>query len=104
MATSDLHDRAANANVYNSPGWRRLQDRQSTRGMSQPRESKNMVIDAQAVSSFTTGERVFHTKFGYGVITAIEGDKLDVDFDKAGIKKIVGKFVVAADQAGDVPF
>ena len=104
LATSDLHDRAANANVYNSPGWRRLQDRQSTRGMSQPRESKNMVIDAQAVSSFTTGERVFHTKFGYGVITAIEGDKLDVDFDKAGIKKIVGKFVVAADQAGDVPF
>jgi len=104
MSESDLHDKAASANVYNSPGWRRLQDRQGKRGMGQPRESKNMVIDAQAVSSFTTGERVFHQKFGYGSVEAIEGDKLDIAFDKAGTKKVVGKFLVAADSAGDVPF
>ncbi|WP_040818446.1 ATP-dependent helicase [Litoreibacter arenae] len=104
MAESDLHVAAAKANVYNSPGWRRLQERQSSRGMSQPRESKNMVIDAQAVSSFTVGDRVFHQKFGYGEIMAVEGDKLDVSFDKAGDKKVVGKFLVAADSAGDVPF
>ncbi|MCY4333085.1 MAG: UvrD-helicase domain-containing protein [Litoreibacter sp.] len=101
---SDLHDKAANANVYNSPGWRRLQERQNLRGTSQPRESKNMVIDAQAVSSFTTGERVFHQKFGYGTVEGIEGDKLDIAFDKAGSKKVVGKFLVAAESAGDVPF
>ncbi len=104
VSESDLHDRAASANVYNSPGWRRLQERQGQRGMGQPRESKNMVIDAQAVSSFTTGERVFHQKFGYGTVDAIEGDKLDIAFDKAGTKKVVGKFLVAADSAGDVPF
>ncbi len=104
LAGSDLHDKAANANVYNSPGWRRLQERQGQRGMSQPRESKNMVIDAQAVSAFTTGDRVFHQKFGYGSVEAIEGDKLDIAFDKAGSKKVVGKFLVAAESAGDVPF
>jgi DNA helicase-2/ATP-dependent DNA helicase PcrA len=104
LGGSDIAERAASADVYNSPGWRRLQERQSQRGMGQPREAKNMVIDAQAVSSFTTGERVFHQKFGYGVIEAIEGDKLDIAFDKAGTKKVVGKFIVAADAAGDVPF
>jgi DNA helicase-2/ATP-dependent DNA helicase PcrA len=104
LGGSDLHEAAAKANVYNSPGWRRLQERQSSRGMSQPRESKNMVIDAQAVSSFTVGERVFHQKFGYGEIMAVEGDKLDVSFDKAGDKKVIGKFLVSADSAGDVPF
>lgn len=101
---SDLGARVAEANVYNSPGWKRLQARSGQRGMSQPKEAKNMVIDLDAVSSFTTGERVFHQKFGYGVVTGIEGDKLDIAFDKAGDKKVVAKFVTAAEAAGDVPF
>jgi DNA helicase-2/ATP-dependent DNA helicase PcrA len=63
-----------------------------------------MVIDLDAVSAFSTGDRVFHRKFGYGEITGIEGDKLDIAFDKAGVKKVVAKFVVAAGSAGDVPF
>ena len=54
-----------------------------------------------AVSSFTIGERVFHQKFGYGVIAGIEGDKLEIEFDKAGSKKVVSRFVTGAD---DVPF
>jgi DNA helicase-2/ATP-dependent DNA helicase PcrA len=104
MQESDLHERAASANVYNSPGWRRLQERQSSRGMSQPRETRNVVIDAQAVSAFEVGERVFHQKFGYGHIEAVEGDKVDVAFEKSGNKKVVSKFLVGADAAGDVPF
>ena len=103
-AKSDLADRAARADVYNSPGWKRLQTRSQQRGMGQPRESRNVVIDATAVSSFTVGDRVFHQKFGYGEITGIEGDKLDISFDKAGFKKVVAKFVTAAEGAGDVPF
>jgi DNA helicase-2/ATP-dependent DNA helicase PcrA len=63
-----------------------------------------MVIDLDAVSSFTEGDRVFHQKFGYGVIFDIEGDKLDIRFDKAGEKKVVARFVTAADLADDVPF
>lgn len=63
-----------------------------------------MVIDATAVPAHGLGDRVFHQKFGYGAVTGIEGDKLEVAFDKAGVKKLVAKFVVAADRADDVPF
>ncbi|MEL6913364.1 MAG: UvrD-helicase domain-containing protein [Pseudomonadota bacterium] len=103
-AESDLHDRASRADVYNSPGWKRLQARSQRRGMSQPQESRNMVIDMTATSSFTVGDRVFHQKFGYGEVMEIEGDKLEIEFDKAGSKKVVAKFVTSADAADDVPF
>ena len=101
---SDMPAKAAKADVYNSPGWRRLQSRAQQRPVSQPGEAKNLTIDATAVSAFAAGDRVFHTKFGYGLVQAIEGDKLEVAFEKAGTKKIVGRFLVPADQAGDVPF
>ena len=97
-------DNAARADVYNSPGWKRMQARANQRPMAQPQEARNMVIDATAVSSFVLDDRVFHQKFGYGTVVGIEGDKLDVAFDKAGVKKIVARFVVAAAQADDVPF
>ncbi|MCX7566350.1 UvrD-helicase domain-containing protein [Sulfitobacter sp. F26169L] len=101
MPKSTLHDAAAEANVYNSPGWRRLQARAGSRGTSQPSEAKNITIDMTATSSFVMGERVFHQKFGYGAIIGIEGDKLEVAFEKAGDKKVVARFLTAAD---DVPF
>ncbi len=96
-----IETRAAEANVYNSPGWKRMQARQGQYGMSQPKESRNTVIDATAVASFTLGERVFHQKFGYGAVIGIEGDKVEVDFDKAGVKKVVSRFLTNKD---DVPF
>lgn len=101
QTTAGIETRAAEANVYNSPGWRRMQARQGQYGMSQPKESRNTVIDATAVASFTLGERVFHQKFGYGGVIGIEGDKVEVDFDKAGTKKVVSRFLSAKD---DVPF
>jgi DNA helicase-2/ATP-dependent DNA helicase PcrA len=72
--------------------------------MSQPKESRSTVIDLDAISAFTQGDRVFHTKFGYGYVMGIEGDKLDIEFEKAGSKKVVAKFIVPADRADDVPF
>jgi DNA helicase II / ATP-dependent DNA helicase PcrA len=101
---SSLEDRATKADVYNSPAWCRLQERSATRPVSQPREARNSVIDLAAVSSFTLDDRVFHIKFGYGTVIGIEGDKLDVDFDKAGTKKIVARFVTPADAVDEVPF
>ncbi len=101
---SGLHDRAAEANVYNSPGWRRLQARSQVRGIGQPREARTMTIDLDATSAFTTGDRVFHQKFGYGEVMEIEGDKLVIEFDKAGEKRVVAQYVVAAGAADDVPF
>ena len=99
-----IEDRATKADVYNSPGWKRMQDRAQTRGMSQPREARHQIIDLDAVSAFTEGDRVFHTKFGYGTVEAIEGDKLEVAFDKAGIKHVVASFIVPAEKVDDIPF
>ncbi len=104
MRGSDLQEKAARADVYNSPGWKRLQANQGRRGMSQPRDGGNMTIDAEAISAFLLGDRVFHQKFGYGSVKSVEGDKVEIDFDKAGVKHVVGRFLVAADSAGDVPF
>jgi DNA helicase II / ATP-dependent DNA helicase PcrA len=42
------------------------------------------------------GQRVFHQKFGYGNIIAVEGNKLEIAFDKAGNKKVMDSFVAAA--------
>jgi DNA helicase-2/ATP-dependent DNA helicase PcrA len=45
------------------------------------------------VSAFTPGDRVFHQKFGNGNVTAIDGNKLTIQFDKAGEKRVVDSFV-----------
>ncbi len=42
------------------------------------------------------GQRVFHQKFGYGRITGVEDDKLDVEFEKAGHKRVLDRFVESA--------
>jgi DNA helicase-2/ATP-dependent DNA helicase PcrA len=49
-----------------------------------------------AVSEFATGDRVFHQKFGYGNVVAVEGNKLTIQFDKAGQKRAVDTFVQRA--------
>ena len=98
---SSIESRAAEANVYNSPGWKRMQARASQRPVAQPREAKSSVIDMKAISAHTVGERVFHQKFGYGAILGIEGDKLEIEFEKAGTKKVVASFVTGSD---DIPF
>jgi hypothetical protein len=41
----------------------------------------------------TRGARVFHEKFGYGVISSVDGNKLTIDFDKAGEKRVIDSFV-----------
>jgi len=96
-----IEAKVAEANVYNSPGWKRLQARSGQHGMGQPRETRNTVIDLAAISTFTLGDRVFHQKFGYGAIIGIEGDKLEIAFDKAGTKKVVAQYVSSSD---DIPF
>jgi len=45
------------------------------------------------VSEFAIGDRVFHQKFGYGEVTSIDGNKLTIQFDKAGEKRVVDSFV-----------
>jgi DNA helicase-2/ATP-dependent DNA helicase PcrA len=62
---------------------------------------KGRTIDGELVaksvsdtpSAFTIGDRVFHQKFGNGNIAAIDGNKLTIDFDKAGQKRVLDGFV-----------
>jgi DNA helicase-2/ATP-dependent DNA helicase PcrA len=42
------------------------------------------------------GERVFHQKFGYGRVTSVEDDRLDIEFEKAGAKRVLDRFVEKA--------
>jgi DNA helicase-2/ATP-dependent DNA helicase PcrA len=114
--------RFANMDTYTSsyatPGWQRAQRRtggsgaeeeQSTFNGAAPRRAaaKNqtrpsrgpMTIEGELVakssvgSSFEKGVRVFHIKFGYGKVTAVDGNKLTVDFDKAGRKMVLESFL-----------
>jgi DNA helicase-2/ATP-dependent DNA helicase PcrA len=49
--------------------------------------------ELRRVGGFAVGGRVFHQKFGYGTITAVEDNKLAIHFDVAGDKKIMDAFV-----------
>ena len=52
-----------------------------------------LTASSGATSIYKPGERVFHDKFGYGIIAAVEGNKLTIDFEKAGQKHVVDSFV-----------
>jgi DNA helicase-2/ATP-dependent DNA helicase PcrA len=48
------------------------------------------------VGGFSIGDRVFHQKFGYGTVRAVEDNKLAIDFEHAGDKKVMDAFVERA--------
>ncbi|MFO1186322.1 MAG: UvrD-helicase domain-containing protein [Alphaproteobacteria bacterium] len=57
-------------------------------------ETANLVATSDpSAASYKTGERVFHQKFGYGRVRIVDGNKLTVDFDKAGEKRVIDTFV-----------
>ncbi|WP_395645728.1 ATP-dependent helicase [Terricaulis sp.] len=89
---------------YQSPGWRRAQERGGAYAM--PGRPPMIEGEARLVarsgaddSHYRVGERVFHQKFGYGKVRNVEGNKLTVDFDKAGEKRVIDSFVIPASAA-----
>jgi DNA helicase-2/ATP-dependent DNA helicase PcrA len=76
------------------PGWKRLQQHRATGGFAAARPP---IIDADPARDeshdFGEGERCFHQKFGPGTIVGINGDRLTIEFDKAGTKTVVAGFV-----------
>ncbi|WP_114184210.1 ATP-dependent helicase [Microvirga aerophila] len=93
---------------YQTPGWQRAQAHRSTTddgGYSARRSGDRrgpMMIEGElvakstgAASSFKAGGRVLHSKFGPGTIEAVDGNKLTVEFDKAGRKMVLDSFVDA---------
>ena len=75
-------------------GWQRAQ------GRFNPQPQRIIEARASAVSlgnkgrdDLSVGMRVFHGKFGYGTIEEIEGNKLEIEFEKAGRKRVLDSFV-----------
>jgi DNA helicase-2/ATP-dependent DNA helicase PcrA len=88
------------------PGWQRASSGASPlRARTRLNDSYSrppIEVKASAVSlgnkgrdDLALGQRVFHSKFGYGIIAAIEGNKLEVDFEHAGRKRVLDSFVSA---------
>ena len=95
------------------PGWQRAAGTLNVAGSGKPggdwssrtftREPARIVESrASAVSlgnkgrdDLALGPRVFHQKFGYGTIAEIEGNKLEIDFEQAGRKRVMDSFVSA---------
>jgi DNA helicase-2/ATP-dependent DNA helicase PcrA len=66
----------------------------STRRHSPPTiEGELAAKSTRAASAYAVGDRVFHIKFGNGDVTAVDGNKLTIAFDKAGEKRVVDSFV-----------
>ncbi len=98
---SDVEARATKADVYNSPGWRRLQSNAGPRPATPRRQ---VTIDLEVLAGFSVGDRVFNQKFGYGRILDMEADTFEVEFEKAGVKHVKAGFVTAASADDEVPF
>jgi len=104
-AKSRWDDAPSFGGSYSSPGWKRAQTYTAAQ-TPKPAYARHAVIegegrliataDPKAASGWSRGDRVFHQKFGYGQVRAVEGNKLVVSFDKAGEKKVIDTFVEKA--------
>jgi DNA helicase-2/ATP-dependent DNA helicase PcrA len=110
---SRFDDATAFGSSYTTPGWQRAQTRRGRGGYDdtgqrygrregEPRRAP-LTIEGElvakatgTVSPYVKGDRVFHQKFGYGDVVFVEGNKLIVQFDKAGEKRVVDSFVQRA--------
>nr|WP_308814183.1 UvrD-helicase domain-containing protein [Sphingomonas sp. GV3] len=82
------------------PGWQRAAGSGSgfTTQPTRIVESRTSAVSlgSKGRSDLSTGMRVFHQKFGYGAIAEIEGNKLEIDFESAGRKRVMDSFVTIA--------
>ncbi|MDA8894141.1 UvrD-helicase domain-containing protein [Amylibacter sp.] len=90
---SDLPERVAKADAYNSPGWKRMQIRTSQRFLDSSETPQAVIIDAKVTEKYSISDRVMHTKLGEGTVIGIEGNKLSIVFDSGGAKKVIASFV-----------
>ncbi|MEM7730315.1 MAG: UvrD-helicase domain-containing protein [Pseudomonadota bacterium] len=84
-----------------SPGWQRYQKNKGRQFGREPKEIEGHAVRRPAkgkASNYKVGERVFHTKFGYGEVMSADGTKLTVEFDKAGEKMVLDGFVQHASE------
>ena len=97
--TASRWDETHYGSGYDSPGWKRAHSRGYAggppgRSVTIEGEGRLVAISDPAVASaFARGDRVFHQKFGYGAVTAVEGNKLTVAFEHTGEKRVIDSFL-----------
>jgi len=57
------------------------------------------VASSVSTARFSRGQRIFHQKFGYGFVLSVSGDAVEINFDKAGHKKVMADFIMPAEKA-----
>ncbi len=79
------------------PAWQRAMAQPTTITRAPaPSKSGSAGFASKARSDLAIGQRVFHEKFGYGSIVDMDGNKLDVEFEKTGSKRVLDSFVKIA--------
>ncbi|MDB5524183.1 MAG: hypothetical protein JWM58_1946 [Rhizobium sp.] len=101
---------------YSSPGWQRAQANKTDATRNNWGNRSGVAVERigygeagptgkviagelvakskiDTASDFSIGDRVFHIKFGNGNVAGIEGNKLTIDFDRAGQKRVLDGFV-----------
>ena len=81
------------------PGWQRAASAgQFVREPARIVEVRQSAVSmaAKGREDLAIGLRIFHQKFGYGAIAQIEGNRLEIDFDMAGRKRVLDSFVSLA--------
>lgn len=87
-------DRAGNR----GPGWQRALTTSYDAGPKRIKESGRSAASfaAKPRTDIKIGDRVFHEKFGYGEVMGQEGNKLEIEFDSTGSKRLLDSFVKLA--------
>ena len=80
------------------PGWQRALTTAYDPSPKRVRESTRSAASfaAKPRTDIAVGQRVFHDKFGYGTVTDQEGNRLEIEFEQAGTKRVIDSFVTAA--------
>ena len=80
------------------PGWQRAASGGYSTQPTRIVEARGSAVSLgnKGRSDVSVGLRIFHTKFGYGTIAEIEGNKLEIDFEQAGRKRVLDSFVSLA--------
>ncbi|MBM3608175.1 MAG: DUF3553 domain-containing protein, partial [Alphaproteobacteria bacterium] len=109
-ALSRFNSSDAFGSTYDTPGWKRAQSnrgggfsesaqkpwtqRTPAPGAGRPKTIEGeLVAKSSTQSGYSAGARVFHIKFGMGTVASVDGNKLTIDFDRAGRKMVLESFV-----------
>ena len=93
--TRDRPERSNNR----GPGWQRALATGYETRPARVQESRRSAASfaAKPRDDIALGARVFHDKFGYGTVMGQEGNKLEIEFETTGTKRVIDSFVKPAD-------